>query len=143
MAIRFTERELDIMAVLWERGSATPAEVRETLATDGLHLAYNTVQTLLRILKEKGYVTHTDEGRAHRFHPTVARAVAGRTVLDRVVDKLFGGSAGTLAMELVSGRGLDTAELQELRKLLDRRLRETRDTPLRSGGTPNAREEKR
>ena len=55
MRISFTDRELDVMAVLWERGSATVAEVRERLPDD---LAYTTVLTVLRTLEEKGHVEH-------------------------------------------------------------------------------------
>jgi BlaI family penicillinase repressor len=132
VAIRFTERELDIMAVLWQRGPATASEVREALSEDGLELAYNTVQTLLRILEGKGYVTHTEEDRAHRFHVTVERAAAGESVIDRVIDKLFGGSAGVLATELVNRRRLDPVELRELRDLLDQQLRaESKGRPRR------------
>src|SRR5262245_49833892 len=68
VAINFTDRELDVMAVLWERGSGTVAEVRERLPDE---LAYTTVLTILRILQEKGYVRHEGEGRAHRFYPLV------------------------------------------------------------------------
>lgn len=122
MGIRFTPRELDLMAVLWERGPATAAEVRARLAEDGLTLAYNTVQTVLRILEEKGYVSHVDEGRAHRFQASVGRAAAGQSAIDRVVDTLFGGSVGLLATELVSRRMLDRTELRELRELVNREL---------------------
>ena len=76
----FTERELDVMAILWERGPSTVAEVRERLDDD---LAHNTVQTVLRILEDKGYVGHTDEGRAHRFHARVKREIAGATAASR------------------------------------------------------------
>ena len=60
----FTDRELDIMAILWERGPSTVAEVRERLSDE---LAHNTVLTVLRVLEDKGYVSHTEEGKAHRF----------------------------------------------------------------------------
>src|SRR5437667_449732 len=73
--IAFTDRELDVMSVLWDAGSATVAEVRERLSDD---LAYTTVLTVLRTLEQKGYVGHTGEGRAHRYHPLVKRAAAGR-----------------------------------------------------------------
>ena len=117
----FTDRELDVMAVLWERGPSTVAEVRERIADD---LAHNTVQTVLRILEEKGYVGHTEEGRAHRFFSRVKREVAGASATARVVDKLFGGSTERLITHLVSERSIDPEELKRLRKLLDDRIRE-------------------
>lgn len=120
MRIAFTERELDVMAVLWERGPSTAAEVRERLADD---LAYNSVLSMLRILEEKGYVGHTAEGRAHRYVPRVGREEAGTSALARLKEKVFGGSAELLLTHLVRDRSLDGAELRHLRGLLDERIR--------------------
>lgn len=119
MAIAFTDRELDVMAVLWRNGSGTVAEVRDALPDD---LAYNTVLTVLRTLQEKGYVRPTAEGRAHRYVPTVTQEQAGKSVLARVLDKVFAGSAESLLTQLVSDRTVSPDELRRLRKLLDDRL---------------------
>src|SRR5258707_12664114 len=89
MQIAFTDRELDVMSVLWELDSATVAEVRERLTDD---LAYTTVLTVLRTLEQKGYVGHTGEGRAHRYPPLVKREAAGRSALRRLRDQVFAGS---------------------------------------------------
>jgi len=119
MDIFFTDRELDVMAVLWQGGSGTVSEVR-----DGLDdaLAYTTVLTILRTLEEKGFVTHVAEGKAHRYLPAVTADLAGKSALSRVLDKIFGGSSELLLTQLVSDRNLDPAELRRLRKLLDERL---------------------
>ena len=119
--IAFTDRELDVMSVLWDAGSATVAQVRERLSDD---LAYTTVLTVLRTLEQKGYVGHTGEGRAHRYRPLVQRAAAGRSALRRLVDKVFDGSPELLLTQLVSDRNLGDEELRRLRKLLADRLRE-------------------
>lgn len=119
MDISFTDRELDVMAVLWKRGSGTVTEVREGLADD---LAYTTVLTILRTLEEKGFVTHLAEGKAHRYLPAVSPDLAGKSALARVIDKIFDGSSEMLLTQLVSDRNLDTKELRRLRKLLDDRL---------------------
>ncbi len=118
----FTDRELDVMAVLWERGPSTVAEVRERLADE---LAHNTVLTVLRVLEDKGYVSHTEEGKAHRFRARVKQEVAGATAASRVVEKLFGGSTERLLTHLVTERSVTAAELKRLRRLLDEKLRET------------------
>lgn len=120
MSVAFTERELDVMAVLWERGPSTAAEVREQLTDD---LAYNTVLSMLRILEEKGHVGHTEEGRAHRYFPVVQRSEAGSSAIDRLVEKVFGGSAELMLTHLMRERKLDNAEIVRLRKLLNDRLR--------------------
>ena len=89
MTVAFTDRELDVMAVLWERGPSTVAEVRQALDDD---LAYTTVLTVLRTLEDKGHVAHREEGRAYRYHATVAREAAGESALRRLLGKLFAGS---------------------------------------------------
>ena len=121
MKIAFTDRELDVMGVLWDLGSATVAEVRERLADK---LAYTTVLTVLRTLEQKGHVGHAGEGRAHRYRPLVKRAAAGRNALRRLVDKVFQGSPELLMTQLVSDKHLSDEELRRLRRLLEDRLRE-------------------
>ena len=121
MEIAFTDRELDLMTVLWERGPSTVAEVRDALEDD---LAYTTVLTLLRVLEEKGRVGHTEEGRAHRYHPLVERHAAGSSALRRLTRKLFRGSPELLLTQLVEDRGLTGDELRRMRQLLDERLKE-------------------
>jgi BlaI family penicillinase repressor len=119
MDISFTDRELDVMAVLWARGSGTVAEVRDALPDE---LAYTTVLTVLRTLQDKGYVRFAVEGRAHRYYPAVTQHAAGGSALSRVLDKIFGGSAELLLTQLVNDQKLDATELLQLRKLLDDRL---------------------
>ncbi|HEX2647067.1 MAG TPA: BlaI/MecI/CopY family transcriptional regulator [Candidatus Dormibacteraeota bacterium] len=123
MDVTFTERELDVMAILWDQGSATVAEVRDRLEDD---LAYTTVLTVLRTLEAKGYVKHREEGKAHRYLPAVARSAAGQTALRRLTEKVFAGSPELLLTQLVSGRRLTADELKRMRQLLDARLKETR-----------------
>ena len=120
MRLRLSDRELDVMAVLWARGSGTVAEVREALPDP---LAYTTVLTVLRTLEEKGFVGHEEEGKAHRYLPLVARERAGRSALTRMVDKLFDGSPDLLLTQLVSDRTLSPQDIRRLRKILDQRLK--------------------
>lgn len=118
MDIAFTERELDVMDVLWERAS-TVAEVQEQLADE---LAYTTVLTMLRTLEEKGYVMHEEEGRAYRYYPRVERGEAGASAVRRLMRKLFRGSPELLLTHLVSQRGLTKEQLEAMRGLLDERI---------------------
>jgi predicted transcriptional regulator len=112
----FTERELDIMSVLWRRGSGSVSEVREAL---GESVAYTTILKLLQILEEKGAVRHEAEGRAYRYFPRVEPAEAGESALARILDKIFGGSAELLLTQLVSDRTISPKELARMRKLLE------------------------
>jgi BlaI family transcriptional regulator, penicillinase repressor len=119
---RFTERELDVMAVLWELESATVAEVQARLPD---RLAYTTVLTVLRTLAEKGHVGHREgPGRAYLYHPLVEREEAGASALGRLVDRVFRGSPELLLTQLVSERDLSDEELVRMRRLLDERLKE-------------------
>jgi predicted transcriptional regulator len=118
--IVFTDRELDAMTVLWDRGSATVAEVRDDIEDD---LAYTTVLTILRTLEEKGYVRHEEEGKAHRYFPLVARQDAGRSAVSRLLSTVFRGSPELLLTQLVSDRSISEEELKRLRKLVDDNLR--------------------
>ena len=126
MSAVFTERELDIMSVLWDHGPSTVAEVRAQLADD---VSHNTVATMLTILENKGYVDHTEEGRAFRYRPLVAREDAGRNAFTRLADKVFGGSAEALLTHFVRDRRLTKDELERIREVLDERIAsETRAT---------------
>ena len=81
MSVVFTERELDIMAVLWEHGPSTVAEVRAKLVDAPSH---NTVATILTILENKRHVAHVEEGRAFRFRALVGRDEAGRSACSQM-----------------------------------------------------------
>lgn len=112
----FTERELDIMSVLWAAGSGTVSEVREALDQ---RLGYTSVLKMLQILEEKGMVRHEQEGRAYRYFPLVEQGEAGGRALGRIVDKIFQGSAELALARLVSGRTLDADEVERMKALLD------------------------
>lgn len=121
MDVSFTDRELDLMQVLWDEGPSTVAEVREALDDD---LAYNSVLTMLRVLEEKGYVRHEEEGRAYRYHPLVERRDAATSARRRLTCELFGGSPARLFLDLVENRELSNEELRRIRDLLDERLKD-------------------
>ena len=118
----FTDRELDLMAVLWDSGPSTAAEAQATLANQGIHLAYNTVLTVLRILEAKGNVDHLEEGRTHRFRSLVNRNEAGARALTRTLDRLFDGSAEALVAQLVQRPSLTRKDLKRLRKIIKQQL---------------------
>jgi predicted transcriptional regulator len=115
MSIALTDREADLMQVLWDHGPSLVAEVREHLADP---LAYTTVLTVLRILESKGYVGHTEEGRVHRYFATVEKQTARKSALRHLTDKLFEGSSELLMTQLVSDHKLSDEQVQRLRRLL-------------------------
>jgi BlaI family transcriptional regulator, penicillinase repressor len=119
MDIVLHERELELMQVLWERGSGTAAEVRDALTDD---LAYSTVLTILRRLEEKGYVCHEEEGRAHRYFPAVEPGEARESALERLTRGLFLGSPELVLTHLVSREKLSDAQLRRLKELVEDQL---------------------
>lgn len=119
----FTDRELDIMNVLWDAKSGTAAEVRARLADS---LAYNTVLTMLSVLEEKGFVRHEEVGRAFRYYPAAARHRAKSSAVRRLTERLFDGDPRLLVTQLMSDRSLSDRDLRDLKDLLDQRLRKRR-----------------
>ena len=121
MTIQLTKRELDVMSVLWDLGSATVGEVRDRLADD---LAYSTVLTIFRTVKAKGFVRYEEEGKAFRYYPLIEPDDAGDGALSRLLSKVYKGSRELLITRLVSGESVSAEELRSIRKLLDERLEE-------------------
>ena len=115
MEVLLHDREMDLMEVLWGRGSATAAEVRDTLEDD---LAYNTVLTILRRMEDKGYLRHEDEGRAHRYFPLIGREQVRASALRRLLDRVFGGSPELLLTQLISERKLSASQIRRLNEVL-------------------------
>ncbi len=116
MKISLTDREADLMQVLWDRGPSLVSEVREALSDP---LAYNTVLTVLRTLETKGYVGHGEEGRGHRYFASVKQQVARKSALRHLTDKLFNGSSELLFAQLVTDKKLSAAQVERMRKLLN------------------------
>ena len=113
--IHLTDREADVMRVLWEHGPSVVNEVKEKLADD---LAYTTVLTILRTLEQKGYVKHEEEGRVHRYIAAVKEDAARKSALQHLTGKLFKGSAELLFTHLVSDKKLSSEQIQRMRDLL-------------------------
>ena len=112
-----TEVEQRVMEVLWSSGNGTVSEVLASVETPK-PLAFSTVQTMLRILEQKGYVRHTEEGRAFRYFPLVDKATASRNAVQSVVRRFFG-SPGALALNLLQSENLSPEELARIRALIE------------------------
>jgi len=111
------DSELRLMEILWNRGPSTVAEVLGSLPGD-TPLAFNSVQTTLRILEQKGYVRHTEAGRAFVYHPIVDREQASRSAVDALLVRFFQNSAGELALSLVENERLDAGTRRRLAEKL-------------------------
>ena len=112
-----TGRELEILKVLWELGPSSVRVVYRQLLDqqpDGEDLAYNTVQTLLRIMETKGLVTHAQEGRAFVYSARYSRDQSAARFLDRVFD----GAASQLVASLLQGERISPEELERMQTLI-------------------------
>jgi predicted transcriptional regulator len=115
MKIALTDREADVMQILWEHGPGIVTEVRQQLRDK---LAYTTVLTILRTLESKGYVRHEEEGRVHRYFAAVQEQAARKSALRHLTDKMFRGSSELLFTHLVSDRRLSADQVARMRQLL-------------------------
>ena len=118
---RLTPLEILIMNVLWDESPAAVKQVQERL-TAVKPMAYNTVLTIMRILRDKGFVVSEREGRSDLYRPVVTREDMGRRSLGEVIDSFFSGSAEALVSQLLDGQSLSDEELAAIRAELDRTL---------------------
>jgi predicted transcriptional regulator len=113
--VHLTDREADVMQVLWDHGPSVVNEVKDRLTDE---LAYTTVLTILRTLEQKGYVKHEEEGRVHRYYAAVKEEAARKSALQHLTGKLFKGSAELLFTHLVADRKLSKVQIERMRELL-------------------------
>lgn len=118
-----SRRERQIMDLLYAMGSATAAQVQEKMPGD---LSYSTVRAQLRVLEEKGHVSHIEEGTRYTYRPTVARERARRSALRHLTDTFFEGSTWNVVSALLGeSRGRLTKEqLDKLAEMVDRAKKE-------------------
>ena len=114
-----TEAELRIMNVLWEKGASTVQQVLDALPNKP-SLAYNSILTTIRILEKKGYVRHEKDGRAFVYAPMVGQHEATRFEIRHLVSRFFRNSHELLVMNILEDKSIDEAEVQRLRKLLEK-----------------------
>ena len=120
MGITFTDRELEVMNILWDRDSATVKEARQVIGED---TPYTSVLSIFQTLEQKGHVGHEREGRAYRYYPLVEREEAGRRALSYVLHRLYKGSPSALLGTLVDDH-VDEKQIDELADVLRKDARE-------------------
>jgi predicted transcriptional regulator len=109
-----TEAELRLMKILWRRGESAVNDLVAAIP-DGETLAYNSVLTTIRILEQKGYVEHRQEGRAFIYRPSVEEHEASRTEVRHVLSRFFGNSRERLLLSLLGDGDISAEELQRLK----------------------------
>ena len=117
-----TEGELELLGVLWRRGTSTVRDIHEEV-TQKRSLGYTSILKLLQIMNEKGLVQRESSGKAHLYQTTLSREETQDQLLSDLKEKLFSGSAAQLAMHALSMEPADSQELEEIRALLARKAK--------------------
>jgi predicted transcriptional regulator len=116
-SITLTEAELRLMKMLWLRGESAVGELVAAMP-DGTPLAYNSVLTTIRILEQKGYVTHRQEGRAFLYSPAIAEPEASKTEMRHMMSRFFGNSRERLLLSLLGDEEITAEELSRLKQAI-------------------------
>jgi predicted transcriptional regulator len=116
-SITLTEAELRLMKILWQRGDSAVTDLVAAMP-EGEALAYNSVLTTIRILEQKGYVEHRQEGRAFVYSPCVAEEEASRSEVKHLMSRFFGDSRERLLLSLLGDDEISAAELTRLKEAI-------------------------
>jgi len=119
-ALRPTDAELDVLGILWSHGPCTVKQVHELL-TGKPKRGYTTILKLMQIMCDKRLVTRRKQGRAHVYQARVSAEKTRRSMLSHLIDKAFDGSAARLIMQALTTGSTTEMELEEIRRLLERK----------------------
>lgn len=119
-----TELELTILKVLWRQSPLLARDVQDALAQEGRELAKTTVITTLNTMVDKGYLRRKKRGNSFLFSPRIDEATVSERVLSDVVDRVFDGSTSAVLLKLFDVRAIDSGDLKELRRIIDRKLQD-------------------
>jgi predicted transcriptional regulator len=138
-SITLTEAELRLMKMLWTRGESAVSDLVAAMP-EGETLAYTSVLTTVRILEQKGYVRHRQEGRAFMYSPCVEEQEASRSEVRHMMQRFFGNSRERLLLSLLGDEEIDAEELLRLREAIAKAADLEQPTlpapPAKLAGTP-------
>jgi len=117
-AAKPSDLEMQILSVLWNRGSATAREVLEAMP-DGKQRAYTSILSVMQVMEKKGLLKHTNRGVAHLYSPTISQKKVIRPFMRRIVDEVFGGRPSAMMQALLTETPVDDAEIAQIHKLLE------------------------
>jgi predicted transcriptional regulator len=109
-----SRRERQIMDILYRRGTATAAEVQAELPDE---VSYSTVRAQLRILEDKGFLKHEEEGTKYKYSTCVPRDTAGRSALRHLLNTFFDGSPERMVATLLTSPEQTPLSSEELDRL--------------------------
>jgi BlaI family penicillinase repressor len=136
-----TDRELEALKVLWDRGESSVRDVCDALNERGASLAYTTVLSLLQVMEQKALVTHRRKGKAYVYMPLIERGRTFRDLAAGFLDRVFDGAVDEYLVHALESRKLKPAELDELEAMIAKARAKNPDAsfpPDRKGEAPNS-----
>ena len=118
--IRPTESELEILEILWQKGSATVRQVNEYLIKNGKNVGYTTTLKMMQIMTEKGLLSREMFGRTHLYRPLIQASATRNALIERMAEIAFGGSAMKVVLQALGNNKATPEELREIRDLIDK-----------------------
>jgi len=120
MKVKPTNSELEILQVIWKKGSCTVRQVNEELARDkGMEIGYTTTLKLMQIMHEKGLLERETGSRSHIYKALISQAKTNQNILDTLIDTVFNGSAAQLVMQALSNKKSSREEIELIKKYLE------------------------
>lgn len=120
MNVKPTNSELEILQIVWKRGSATVREVNEELSEiKGTDIGYTTTLKLMQIMHEKGLLERETSSRTHLYKALISQSTTSQNLLDTLIETVFNGSAAQLVMQALSNKNSSREELEMIKKHLE------------------------
>jgi BlaI family transcriptional regulator, penicillinase repressor len=120
----FTDKEMEIMKVVWQKGEATVKDIQEQLPGNP---HYNSVLTIIRVLERKGHLLHRAEGKVYFYSAGESKEKARTRLLRHMVDQVFGGSAASVVLNLIQAGDITPKDLDDIRGKIARARKENED----------------
>ncbi|MFD1000512.1 BlaI/MecI/CopY family transcriptional regulator [Ohtaekwangia kribbensis] len=117
--IKPTEKELEILQVLWDKGAVSVREVHEAMGGEGAN-GYTTILKFMQIMHEKGLVTRQKNGKLHLYKAVPSLESTQQQILDKMINTVFQGSAAQLVMSALGNKKSSKEELHEIKKYLEK-----------------------
>ncbi|QSE97322.1 BlaI/MecI/CopY family transcriptional regulator [Fulvivirga lutea] len=119
MKIKPTDKELEILQVLWKQGPSTVREVNEQLSTEK-EVGYTTTLKFMQIMHEKGIVSRELFGKTHRYTAIINQESIQQTLVEQLMETAFQGSAMKMVMQVLGNKKSDAKELKEIKEYIDK-----------------------
>ncbi|HTF17087.1 MAG TPA: BlaI/MecI/CopY family transcriptional regulator [Chryseolinea sp.] len=121
--IRTTEKELEILQIVWERGSVSVKDIQEAMGGDEAN-GYTTILKFMQIMHDKGLVTREKSGKLHMYRAVPSLENTRQQLLDKMISTVFQGSAAQLVMSALGSNSSSKEELDEIKAYLDKLVRD-------------------